>query len=230
MPSQIFVSMTPALRTFLDDCKAEGAKALAAEDSADLDELYRLEKRHCELGGAPAKLHELLDGTEVVERRESPLLGEDGAPLSELELMRRQSQERSYQRMVDGVAPLTGLRRVEPDVNHQGIRFATNFGTQVIVAFIGAFVLGYFFVENFVAPHNFNAKVIAGACCSFATLLLETLLLVVHEEKVARNDKKREKIEQRAEKARMQPSRAGKTSAGSKVPDKAKQPQEKKDD
>ena len=44
--------------------------------------------------------------------------------------------------MVEGVAPLTGQTRTEPLPHQQGLRFATNFGTQVIVAFIGAFLFG----------------------------------------------------------------------------------------
>ncbi|CAJ1456039.1 unnamed protein product [Effrenium voratum] len=136
-------------------------------------------------------MHELLVGSEVVERREAPALGEDGQPLSELEQLRAASQERAYQRMVDGVTPLR-TSKTEPLAHQQGLKFATNFGTQVIVAFIGAFLLGYYFVETFVAPDNFNAKVIAGAACSFATLLLETMLLVVHEQKQSMIQQKRE--------------------------------------
>eukprot|EP00913_Durusdinium_trenchii_P000054 g50.t1 len=110
-------------------------------------------------------------------------------------------QERAYQRMVDGVAPLTGRTKTQPLPHQQGLRFATNFGTQVIVAFIGAFLLGYYFVETFVAPESFNAKVIAGAGCSFATLLLETMLLVVHEQKQSMVEKKREKETQKSQKS-----------------------------
>eukprot|EP00439_Symbiodinium_sp_Y106_P082300 s25_g21.t1 len=101
------------------------------------------------------------------------------------------SNERAYQRMVDGVS-LHSVHRVEPAEHQKGLRFATNFGTQVIVAFIGAFLLGYYFVETFVAPDSFNAKVIAGAACSFATLLLETLLLVIHEHKLTMIHAKRQ--------------------------------------
>ncbi|CAL1135646.1 unnamed protein product [Cladocopium goreaui] len=198
MPSQVFVSIPDALRQFLSsECRAEGAKEVAQQSACELDELYRLADEHLKLTQEPVKMHELLATAEVVERREVPALGEDGEPLSELEQMRAASQERAYQRMVDGVAPLTGQRRTEPLPHQQGLRFATNFGTQVIVAFIGAFLLGYYFVETFVAPESFNAKVIAGASCSFATLLLETFLLVIHEQKQTIMEKKREKHAQK---------------------------------
>merc|ERR1711920_1200026 len=82
-----------------------------------------------------------------------------------------------------GVAPLTKRSKAELGEHQKGLKFATNFATQVLVAFIGAFLLGYFFIETFVAPENFNAKVIAGAGCSFCTLLLESVLFVVHESK-----------------------------------------------
>lgn len=168
-------------------------------------------------------MHELLSGCEVVDRLEAPVLNEDGEPLSELQQMRAASQERAYQRMVDGVAPLTGRTKTQPLPHQQGLRFATNFGTQVIVAFIGAFLLGYYFVETFVAPESFNAKVIAGAGCSFATLLLETMLLVVHEQKQSMVEKKREKETQKSQKSFRRKVVAVQTEA-------PKNAEEKKDD
>merc|ERR1711977_703660 len=89
-----------------------------------------------------------------------------------------------YQRMVSGVSPTWAKKLSKEKSDFQtGVKFATNFATQVVVAFIGAFALGYFFVETFVDPDSFTTKVIAGAGCSFFTLLLETCLLVVHEQK-----------------------------------------------
>ena len=38
---------------------------------------------------------------------------------------------------------------------------------EVIVAFIGAFLLGYYFVETFVAPESFNAKAKESSCGHF---------------------------------------------------------------
>mmetsp|Transcript_125319 Transcript_125319/g.390151 ORF Transcript_125319/g.390151 Transcript_125319/m.390151 type:complete len:226 (-) Transcript_125319:49-726(-) len=187
MPSQVFISATPKVLEFLEECSAKGAaKRHKDAGSIELDELYRLVDDHERGGGPPVKIHELLEGAEVTERREAR-----AEPLSELERMRVESEERRYQHLVRDVAPLTKLKRQEPGEHQQGLRFATNFATQVVVAFIGAFLLGYFFVETFVAPDSFNAKVIAGAFCSFFTLLLETFLLVVHEQK-------KEMLEQRA--------------------------------
>merc|ERR1712216_738055 len=79
-------------------------------------------------------------------------------------------------------------------------KWATNFGLQVIVAFIGAFALGYFFVETFVDYHNQTAKVLAGSACSFATLLLEVTLFVVHEQKEEMIQKKRQAEKHQTEK------------------------------
>uniref|UniRef100_A0A7R9ZZ97 Endoplasmic reticulum-based factor for assembly of V-ATPase n=1 Tax=Pyrodinium bahamense TaxID=73915 RepID=A0A7R9ZZ97_9DINO len=186
MPTQVFVSITPEVRTLLSGCCAEGAaQRHAGTDSIELDELYRLADQYNQSSSSPVRIHELLAHAEVVERREAC-----SAPLSELEHMRLESQERQYQQMVRGVAPLTKTKSREPGAHQHGLRFATNFATQVAVAFIGGFLLGYYFVETFVAPDSFTAKVIAGSLCSFATLLLETFLLVVHEQK-------KEMIEQR---------------------------------
>eukprot|EP00439_Symbiodinium_sp_Y106_P081589 s25_g20.t1 len=93
MPSRVFVSLPDELRRFLSqDCVADGAKALADEEAADLDELYRLVEQHATQTGATVKLHELLTGSEVVDRCEDPVLDEEGRPLSELDEMRAKSQ------------------------------------------------------------------------------------------------------------------------------------------
>merc|ERR1719245_578399 len=103
--------------------------------------------------------------------------------------------------MIRGAAPVTKLTKTEAGADQQGWRFATNFATQVLVAFIGAFLFGFYFVETFVAPGNTTAKTLVGAACSFATLLLETCLLVVHEQKKEMIEKRDRAQEERARKA-----------------------------
>jgi len=178
MPTQVLVSVTPAAKAFLETCKVPDAAKLAGELSIDLDELYRLADEHARLGGEPVRIHELMEGSEVVGRRAA-----QEPEMTELERMRLESQERSYQRMVQGVTPMNAKKRKEHSEQMAGFQWATNFGTQVLVAFVGAFLLGYYFVETFVAPDSMSIKVVAGAACSFATLLLETCLLVVHDSK-----------------------------------------------
>mmetsp|Transcript_52202 Transcript_52202/g.151981 ORF Transcript_52202/g.151981 Transcript_52202/m.151981 type:complete len:255 (+) Transcript_52202:133-897(+) len=211
MPTQVFVSVTPAVTEFLKTCRAAGASKLKGQDAVDMDELYRLADEHARLGGAPVQIHELMEGAEVVSRRPA-----DGPALTDLERLRLEAQERSYQRMVQGVAPLAGAQRRKDDAaHHKGFQWATNFGLQVIVAFIGAFLLGYYFVETFVAPDNGVAKAVAGAACSFATLLLETCLLVIHDSKEQMISKK---AEQRAEKDKQRArQRASKEAAATTV-------------
>mmetsp|Transcript_91562 Transcript_91562/g.262249 ORF Transcript_91562/g.262249 Transcript_91562/m.262249 type:complete len:249 (-) Transcript_91562:77-823(-) len=185
MPSQVFVSVTPALRSFLRDCRVTSARKSADDESVDMDEVYRLASEHEKLGGEQVKVHELLEGAEVLDR-----IPAEAPPMTELEEMRLKSEERKYQRSVQGVAPLYGRKKNE-GFDVAGFSFATNFGTQVIVAFIGAFLLGYFFVETFVSQDNNVLKVIAGVACSFCTLLLETCLLMVHESKETMIENKR---------------------------------------
>lgn len=198
MPTQVFVSVTPKLRAFLsDECKADGAEEHAQEESIDLDDVYRLADEHCKSSGASVDIQDLLKDSEVTSRKVCADPRE--ANLTEVELMRLQAEERKYQRMVDKVAPNTKKGKIEPA--SQGLKFASNFATQVGVAFIGAFLLGYFFVETFVSRDSFNAKVIAGAMCSFCTLLVETCLLVVHEQKETMINQKEE---ERAKKAKLQ--------------------------
>jgi len=161
------------------------ARKSADDESVDMDEVYRLASEHEKLGGEQVKVHELLEGAEVLNR-----IPAEAPPMTELEEMRLKSEERKYQRSVQGVAPLYGRKKNE-GFDVAGFSFATNFGTQVIVAFIGAFLLGYFFVETFVSQDNNVLKVIAGAACSFCTLLLETCLLMVHESKETMIEHKR---------------------------------------
>lgn len=191
MPSQVFLSMTPGLREFLRDCRVDRGRALATEDKVDMDEIYRLADEHQKAGGDFVQVHELLEGAEVVGRVQPPR-----PAMTELEKMRVDAEERKYQRMVEAVAPDRKRKSAGDQVGE--FSWATNFGTQVIVAFIGAFALGYFFVEVFVAPDNQVLKVIAGAACSFCTLLVETCLLMVHETKERMIESKHQEREERA--------------------------------
>mmetsp|Transcript_68581 Transcript_68581/g.135622 ORF Transcript_68581/g.135622 Transcript_68581/m.135622 type:complete len:244 (-) Transcript_68581:99-830(-) len=198
MPTQLFVSVTPSIRQFLETVTNEARSDQTPDanaESVDIDELYRLAAEHGERSGTNVCVHELLAGAEIVERRQA-----NGPALSDLERLRLESEERKYQHMVRGVAPLTGARAKQQQGAASGFSFATNFATQVAVAFIGAFALGFYFVETFVAPGNFEAKVIAGAFCSFGTLLLETLLLVVHSQKEEMIEQKRQEQEEREKK------------------------------
>merc|ERR1712039_1111472 len=131
--------------------------------------------------------------------------------------MRLEAEERAYQRSVNGYAPIRKEKR-EPTFSQSGLKFATNFATQVFVAFVGAFLFGYYFVETFVSEDNFSAKVIFGAACSFATLLLETCLLVVHEQKQRMIEQKKLKEEQREEKQRRRVQKAVKTNGNTSNP------------
>merc|ERR1712139_631018 len=104
------------------------------------------------------------------------------------------SEERAYQNSVSNLKPLQKSKKAGDDHANDlsGYKWATNFGMQVIVAFIGAFALGYYFVETFVDPDYTTGKVLAGAGCSFATLLLEVVLFVIHDQKEEMIKKKRQ--------------------------------------
>mmetsp|Transcript_52449 Transcript_52449/g.125321 ORF Transcript_52449/g.125321 Transcript_52449/m.125321 type:complete len:241 (-) Transcript_52449:83-805(-) len=191
MPTKVLVSVTPELQRFLQTSLVENAHEYARSSTVDIDDVYRLVDEHHQRGGETVKIHEILEGSQVVERVTSE------PPLTELERMRLESQERAYQRSVEGLAPMRESQRREVGAQSAGLKFATNFATQVIVAFIGAFLFGYYFVENFVAADNFTLKVIVGAGCSFLTLLLESILFVVHEERSRMIKEKRRQIDQR---------------------------------
>merc|ERR1712072_1455470 len=198
-----FLSITPQVQEFLTKCRSKGAKEWVDKDAIDMDELYRLIDDHQNRGGPPAKIHELLEGSEVVERRRA-----EEAPMTELERLRMRAEERAYQRSVEHLKPIQKSKKAGEENNMSGFKWATNFGLQVIVAFIGAFALGYYFVETFVDPTYTTAKVLAGAGCSFATLLLEVILFVVHDQKEEMIKKKRQAQEHDAKKKRERHSEA----------------------
>jgi len=217
MPTQLFVSVTPSIRQFLETVTSEARgdeTPDASAESVDIDELYRLAAEHGKCTKTNVNLNEMLAGAEIVERREAT-----GPALSDLERMRLGSEERKYQQMVRGVAPLTGAKAKQRQGGSfaSSFSFATNFATQAAVAFIGAFALGFYFVETFVAPGNFEAKVIAGAFCSFATLLLETSLLVVHEQKEQMIEQKRNEREERSKRRPAAPKQPAEQSENKQV-------------
>merc|ERR1712129_174952 len=169
-------------------------------------------------------MHELLEGSEVVDRV-CALLPE----LTELEKLRLRSQERAYQRSVEHLRPIQKSRQAAEDNDLSGFKWATNFGLQVIVAFIGAFALGYYFIETFVAPDNATVKVLTGLGCSIFTLILEVTLFMVHEQKEEMIKKKRKVDEYREMKSRNVEAREKETSAEAKN-EAIKPAEEKKED
>merc|ERR1719446_1619275 len=122
--------------------------------------------------------------------------------MTELERLRLRAEERAYQKSVEHLRPIQKSKQAANENNLSGFKWATNFGLQVIVAFIGAFALGYYFVETFVDPDNTTAKVLTGAACSFATLLLEVVLFVVHDQKEEMIKKKRQAQEYESQRKR----------------------------
>ncbi|CAK0853456.1 unnamed protein product [Prorocentrum cordatum] len=86
MPTQLLVSVTPAIRAFLLGCGEEGAAERAEHDAVDMDELYRIAGSMRGRQGVEApRIHELLEGAEVLERRRAP----EPEPLSEVQRMRQ---------------------------------------------------------------------------------------------------------------------------------------------
>lgn len=210
MPTQVFVSVTPEVRDFLKKCRMKGAQDRAEDEAIDIDELYRYIDDHNKHGDSPVPIQEIMAKSEVVSRRH---LSEE--PLTELEQMRAESRERAYQASVKGCTPLHKVTRVES--NKEPIRFATNFATMALVAFAGAFAFGYFFVENFVAPGRFEAKIIAGAFCSFFTLILESVLFVLRDQKKLMREAEEQKRVKQAKAARYRKAEVPATTASAKA-------------
>eukprot|EP00746_Dinoflagellata_sp_MGD_P010652 gnl/MRDRNA2_/MRDRNA2_122058_c0_seq1.p1 gnl/MRDRNA2_/MRDRNA2_122058_c0~~gnl/MRDRNA2_/MRDRNA2_122058_c0_seq1.p1 ORF type:complete len:224 (+),score=54.08 gnl/MRDRNA2_/MRDRNA2_122058_c0_seq1:71-742(+) len=183
MPSEVFVSITPALREFLKEDK-DTRRDYALVDEISLDKVYALvderqKRAQKEKKKQPPMVHELMEGSEVVHRKQL----QSDQELTPVERLRLESEERKYQRSVQDVGPLkfkpTGTTE---DHTGQHLKLATGMAGQFIVAFVGAFALGFYFVENFVTD-DFTTKALSGAGVSFLTLLVEVLLFIIREEK-----------------------------------------------
>ena len=161
--SKIYMSISPELQAFLQKVRP----GVEPGDRIEIDELYAL------MAGQEVDINVLLANSTVVAR-ERPL----DAPMSELEMWRKRGAERKYQRSIQGVKPATLMASGDVKSASESISFATHF----IFAFLSAFLVGYYLGE-YVFDLSEPGKYICGGAASFFTLLLESTLLIIREQK-----------------------------------------------
>jgi hypothetical protein len=121
--------------------------------------------------------------------------------MTEMERLRAVAEERSYQRSVDGLKPKANSNWGEEiRAASRSTATATNF----IVSFIGAFAFGYYAIEIFVDATDSTLKCVVGGISSFLTLIIESVLFIVAEEKAARKEKRKEKKRRRFEERKIE--------------------------
>jgi len=171
--SIVYISLSDKLLDFLRSTVPDAAHDAESSGCVDMDVVFAAVEKAKD---APS-LSTLLEGTEVV-RREKKV--EDLSQYSEMEILRFKAAEKAYQRSVASVKPW------ERDTSvHGEMRDVSNtvaFAMQFVLAFIGAFALGYYFVETFVMD-DIAMKVVAGGVCAFSTLMLESVLFIIRDNK-----------------------------------------------
>lgn len=180
------MSVTDNLRDFL---LRERGVSLPEGGSIEIDQVYMHATQHnFQNGSNPEKcvdVAQLLDESKIVYRTKSP---ESGTNLTEIERMRARAEERKYQKTISGFS-LPRNTGAGSDVKSatESLSFATHF----ILAFISAFLVGYYLGEYVFELQRKDYKYILGGACSFGTLILESLLFIIREEKKQMVESKR---------------------------------------
>jgi hypothetical protein len=177
--STMYISVSEELREYLKKSKYRDYSTI---EKIEVDEVYRSVIKHTKRAKQRVEVSKLIENCTIIERGSAP-----SEPLTEIELMRRRAEEKRYQRMVSSVLKTGNPAGVGSDVKSasESISFASHF----ILAFAGAFLCGYYFAEYFLLAEKSEIKIICGGVFSFITLIVESVLFIVREEKSERKSK-----------------------------------------
>eukprot|EP00398_MALV-I-01_sp_L67-1_P000544 gene544-439_t len=194
--SALYVNITPKAREFLAKLGNRTKKKYKNDEEIDIDDMKNLIDKYNEEHEANIMMHDILEGCHATTHKRSSR--QDLTPLEE---MRALSDERKYQKQIEGVKP--AIRKSHDEsMSEVGLASKTTaFAGQFVMSFAGAFALGYYFVETFIDPNGFEAKIIAGGVVSFFTLILEAILFIIYEEKERMRKQIAAKKENRANRA-----------------------------
>ena len=199
---KLYMSVTDELREFLLPIMGQDKVPKCIE----IDELYtavvNYNQKNCET--KTVNINDLLKNSRIMYRSTEPSEERTGN-LSELELMRRRADERKYQKSIANIklGGGSGLGKSGAVSDVKSASESISFASHFIFAFASSFLLGYYFAEYGLGLTNDSHKYIAGGAASFLTLIIESLLFIIREEKRTRSPKKaskrvplRESIEQ----------------------------------
>ena len=187
---KIYMSVTDQIKEFLAPLMDEGK----VPNCIEIDELYtavvNFNQIHCE--SKTVDINDLLKDSRIMYRSMNESSSHPGGKkLSAIELMRLRAEERKYQKSIANIK-LGGGQSIKAGVASdvksasESISFASHF----IFAFASSFLLGYYFAEYGLGLTNDSHKYIAGGAASFLTLIIESLLFIIREEKRGRSPKK----------------------------------------
>ncbi len=146
---------------------------------------------------------------QIIRRERSPRRAKH-ENLSEMELLRLRADERAYQRSVKNVMPAGGYGNVAVGKELRAVSKSVGMAGHFVMAFIGAFLFGYFACGMFIVE-EIATQALCGGMASFATLILESILFLIRDHKETMSEKRREREdrnEARQEKRRMRESTA----------------------
>lgn len=169
----IYVTPSAELRTILLRLKRESKK-----DRMEIDDVYKVVSEFNERYPSEAvEISSLLENVEIEKTRPLPKVPE----MSEMELMRLRAGERKYQRSIADLPSLKTITAARSDIKSasESIAFASHF----VLAFGSAFLLGYYLGEYIFEFQKDEYKYMMGGACSFLTLILESALFIIRDQK-----------------------------------------------
>jgi hypothetical protein len=144
----------------------------------EIDDVYKVVSEFNERYPSEAiEISSLLENVEIEKTRPLPVVPE----MSEMELMRLRADERKYQRSIADLPSLKTITAARSDIKSasESIAFASHF----VLAFGSAFLLGYYLGEYIFELQKDEYKYMMGGACSFLTLILESALFIIRDQK-----------------------------------------------
>jgi len=185
--SKLYISITPEIKTIFTRTDTE-----VSGDSVEIDQLYEAVAKFNESHpDEMVEISSLMESAEIVRKERGPAQV-DLSQLSEIEVMRLKADERKYQKSIENVVSFKTNNRSDFRSASESIAFASHF----VLAFGSAFLLGYYLGEYLFEFERAEYKYMVGGACSFATLILESVLFIIRDQKQSRTPRTR-KVEHR---------------------------------
>jgi len=185
--SKLYISITPEIKTLFTRTDTD-----VSGDSVEIDQLYEAVAKFNESHpDEMVEISSLMESAEIVRNERGPAQV-DLSQLSEIEVMRLKAEERKYQKSIENVVSFKTNNRSDFRSASESIAFASHF----VLAFGSAFLLGYYLGEYLFEFERAEYKYMVGGACSFATLILESVLFIIRDQKQSRTPRTR-KVEHR---------------------------------
>ena len=173
--TRLYITITPDIRALY----VRSGPDRPSGDKIEMDELYKVVGRFNEkFPKESVEISTLIEGSEIEKK---PSESTSHHELSEIELMRLRADERRYQRSIENLSSLKSKAKEKSEVKSmsESIAFASHF----VLAFASAFLLGYYLGEYVFDFQKDEYKYMVGGACSFLTLILESVLFIIRDQK-----------------------------------------------